>query len=68
MQPTERLVATFIGTDGSLGYQRGQRYELEVDRSLATWPIVIVGGGARCPYSSERAFRRNWRVEDADAD
>lgn len=50
----------FIGTDGSLGYRKGQVYVLVVDRPGEKYPVQIVGGGVPCPYSSEAAFRENW--------
>lgn len=52
-----RIRAVFTGENGSLGYQRGERYELDVTerRGAPTirrpWP---------CPYGSWDAFWRNW--------
>ena len=47
----------FIGDDGSLGYHRGQVYDLRVvgvNRPRIESPHP-------CPYGSVAAFQRNWR-------
>lgn len=54
--------ATFIGEDGSFGYQKGRRYLLIVEgRSVR--PMLSKGGSPSpqpCPYSVE-GFFNNWR-------
>jgi hypothetical protein len=58
--------ATFVGRDRSLGYRTGCTYDL-ITSSSDKYPIIVRRSNGRgyCPYSSEAAFRRNWRVMEA---
>lgn len=66
------ITATFIGTDGSLGYQAGKFYALCVEenpsrlkRLLNRWPAdwwLIVTQPTFCPYSSRGKFEENWQI------
>lgn len=57
------MIARFIGEDGSMGYRKGQEYELRLV-SPGTIGVLAVqrtsDGGGLCPYGSEGAFLRNW--------
>lgn len=65
--PTREVMAMFIGADGAMGYRHGLTYRLKLrdPGRLRGAAIEIIGGGAFCPYSSEAAFERNWRVLSA---
>lgn len=59
--------AKFIGEDGSLGYRHGQVYELYVYPTGPKYAITIQrrDGSGTCPYTSVKAWRRNWEpIED----
>lgn len=56
------IEATYMGEDGSLGYQTGRRYRLKIEEGSAMqgeYPLVIVSPHP-CPYGSLDAFLRNW--------
>lgn len=60
------IMARFIGTSRSLGYQTGAIYELLV-WSTPMSPVVIRrvwDGRGFCPYASQETFERNWEVLD----
>lgn len=59
-----RIAATFIGEDGSLGYQHRQRYILDV-RDHA---IVRIDGTGFCPYTGIEAFLSNWTAVERLSD
>ena len=50
----------FIGTDGSLGFKKGEVYKLQVSTDERYVKIVFVG--VKCIYSSVRNFMKNWRL------
>lgn len=50
--------ATFIGKDGSMGYVKGQRYQLLINRKRIR--PVFPKGPRPCPYSSVESFLANW--------
>lgn len=57
--------ATFIGKDGSMGYKKGQRYQLLVSRKRIRpiLPNAMLSKRARprpCPYNSIESFLKNW--------
>lgn len=50
----------FVGEDNSLGYRKGQIYDVEikiVDNKL----ILFCKGHLQCPYQSVEALLRNWK-------
>lgn len=49
----------FIGKDGSLGFVRGNIYDLEVCRDN-NGITIYSKPGVRCPYSSLKTFQENW--------
>lgn len=51
--------ATFIGKDGSMGYKKGERYRLVVNRKKII-PVGTRGATRTCPYGSVEAFLANW--------
>lgn len=56
------ISATFIGTDGSLGYRRGQRYRLVVNEDTTRAGRVLeIVSPVKCPYANLSAFLRNWQ-------
>lgn len=60
------IEATFIGEDGSLGYQTGRRYRLRLRHQgwRRRQPFIEIirtdSEGGYCPYESFHAFVRNW--------
>lgn len=69
-----RIRATFIGTNGSMGFVHGRDYVLQVLVDIKTAPgysmikfacprIVSAdpGGEVVCPYGSWDAFWKNWK-------
>ena len=54
----------FIGMDGSLGYRKGQIYNLKIRIPMAHeynagW-IIIIQSPNFCPYRTIEAFLDNW--------
>lgn len=56
------IEAVFIGTDGSLGYSRNEKYRLKV--SYFNEHISIEGKHVSlCLYSSTTALLKNWNIK-----
>ena len=67
----KRIKATFIGTDGSLGYKTGKEYSLFVRKQLdgeTEIYICRVSGGGACIYSDLYAFIKNWTLIKTDTE
>ena len=62
------LKATFIGTHGSRGLQKGKRYKIVLSHGsyaglYAVWVTVFTKRGAKSfPYLNGRE-KENWRIE-----
>lgn len=56
------VLATFTGSNGSMGFTTGQRYELIVRyiRSRGTFEARTKDGRLYCPYHSVGSFAANW--------
>lgn len=54
-----RTRATFIGTDGSMGFRNGSIYEITI--SISNGKIWIKRGWTACPYETMKALLKNWR-------
>lgn len=54
--------ALFMGTDGSMGFQYGQMYRLNIRFLPDGMVIVNVGAALACPYSNIETFFTNWWV------
>lgn len=54
-----RIKATFVGADGSLGYEKGKEYDLKIE-SYSQPVISRTDGTGECKYNNFRAFLRNW--------
>lgn len=66
----ERLRATFIGKNGSLGYQTNRTYILDV-MSIDKCPIAISRSkatGGYCEYESIISFFQNWKDVSLEED
>lgn len=72
-----KLIARFIGTDGSMGYRHGQIYTLHISqreysflhpftRKSVDVKVTIIGPPplSMCPYTSWKTFRQNWEIID----
>ena len=68
-----RIKAIFTGENGSLGYQTGKRYLLDVSyvKGLSKYPEILIKpvnsaiavqdkSILPCPYSSIETFLQNW--------
>lgn len=57
-----QILATFTGSNGSMGFAAGQRYELIVRyiRSRGTFEARTKDGRLYCPYQSTGSFTANW--------
>lgn len=49
-----KVTATFVGSNLSMGFIKGQTYTLDVRGN------TIYTGTKSCPYNSLEAFLRNW--------
>lgn len=58
----QRATLLFIGTDGSMGFRRGQAYDAEVVLPRFGYPVLVRTEGLQIPYGSLAAFMRNWRM------
>lgn len=59
---------TFIGTDGSLGLEKGKSYYIHVmhyflSGKILAWIKINETRIITCPYSSNKKFKENWRKE-----
>lgn len=54
-KPPVEVKAVFIGHEGSLGYKRGQMYDLLIQENCILRPSA-------CPYGSIELFLRNWTL------
>jgi len=59
--------AIFTGEDGSLGYKRGDRYDLHIIAIQQPWVhggaqihIMRLDGSGMCPYRNIVTFLQNW--------
>lgn len=50
-----KVRATFVGKQGSLGYQTGHTYNLTIKGNDVRQPGF-------CPYSSVETFLKNWNI------
>jgi hypothetical protein len=56
-----KIRATFVGRDGSLGYQHGKPYDLTLVQNEKKPFITIIRRNLEsCPYDSIYAFLDNW--------
>lgn len=55
-----KVHATFTGTDGSMGFKKGRKYEFEIESNVLMCEEVKTA----CPYDSVAAFLRNWSEID----
>jgi hypothetical protein len=53
------IQAVFTGTDGSMGYRKGELYSLKVAGSHGV-AVQRLDGTGKCPYQSLSAFLANW--------
>lgn len=60
------IVATFIGTDGTCGFEYGKTYTLkEPSNEKQEWKILVEdveGAHAWCSYNTVEAFLNHWYV------
>jgi len=57
----KRITATFIGTDGSMGYRYWASYKLLIDISHnGNTRIRCIDGSQICEYSNILTFLDNW--------
>lgn len=56
-----KITATFIGKNGSLGYETGKEYELTVPSSKQIVVYREELGKGHCVYESLAAFLKNWK-------
>ena len=52
-----KIEATYIGSDGSLGYIHGEVYELYVNNTFIS---RLNGTGGVCQYDTIHSFLSNW--------
>lgn len=52
------LKAKFIGQDGSMGFKKGEDYNLFLFGNI----IIEYKSKTRCPYGSVESFLKNWRI------
>lgn len=57
-----QIIGTFTGSNGSMGFSTGSRYELIVTyiRSRGTFEARTRDGKLYCPYQSIDSFVKNW--------
>ena len=59
------IVAEFIGTDGTCGFEYGKTYTLkEPSNDKQDWKILVenVNGAQWCSYNTVEAFLNHWKV------
>ena len=71
-----RIIAKFVGEDGSLGLKAGSNYYLEAIKGPTNSPICVrITNGMNgfknnvdtiCPYDSLRLFTDNWYIIQQD--
>ena len=57
------MYLTFIGTNGSMGLERGRTYQVHLWQSGRMLCVTIHNGFMReimCPYETTAAFAKNW--------
>lgn len=60
----KEITAVFTGTDGSMGFKTSEKYKLWMFKSA--YGVIYVSRrnmeAIAIPYSTESAFRKNWKV------
>lgn len=60
-----RISAIFTGKNGSMGFEYGKRYDLEIRPIAEVYhdqicSVMINFGGIKCPYKDIEVFLQNW--------
>ena len=55
------MIAEFIGTDRSMGFRKGKRYEIRT-ACKHNYIYVLEERGLWCPYQSVEAILKNWKI------
>lgn len=55
------MIAEFIGTDRSMGFRKGKRYQI---RTVCknNYIYVLEERGLWCPYQSVETILKNWKI------
>lgn len=59
------MVLRFIGTDGSMGLQKGREYEVHINvERTVIWLEIYMGWFRKtyCPYETLNALAKNWEL------
>ena len=54
--------AIFIGTDGSMGFKRGEIYTIELSYDDNRDWLIVRSGRLWCPYSNLTSLLKNWEI------
>lgn len=55
------MIAEFIGTDRSMGFRKGKRYQIRT-ACKNNHIYVLEERGLWCPYQSVEAILKNWKI------
>ena len=57
------MIAEFIGTDGSMGFRKGKRYQIRTAcKNSHIYVLEERGRGLWCPYQNVETILKNWKI------